>query len=212
MDDMSTGKARENAALGGAGHAMTRIAARKLKGRIAGLYRAGQDDFVTQAVETLDLTFDGIEGDVHGGATRRSGGREPWYKRGTEMRNERQLSLLSPDELQMAADALGIPGIRPEWIGGNMLIEGIANLTWLPPRTLLFFEGGVTVKIDGDNGPCRLSGRSIASHFEGRDDIERGFVAAAKNRRGLVGWVEKPGRIALGEAFQAHLPEQWIYV
>ncbi|MBC8129970.1 MAG: MOSC domain-containing protein [Rhizobiaceae bacterium] len=195
----------------GADHGMKRTAARKMAGRIAGLYRAGPDDFVTEAVEALDLSFAGIEGDVHGGATRRSGGREPWYRRGTEMRNERQLSLLSPDELAASAEALKVTEIQPEWIGGNMLIEGIARLTWLPPRTLLFFEGGLTLKIDGDNGPCRASGRSIARHFEGREDIERGFVKAAKNRRGLVAWVEKPGRVAVGETFEAWLPEQWIY-
>ncbi|KQT52807.1 MULTISPECIES: MOSC domain-containing protein [unclassified Aureimonas] len=190
---------------------MQRIPARKLSGRIAGLYAALGEDFVSAPVEALDLSFDGIAGDVHGGPTRRSGGREPWYKRGTEMRNERQLSLLAPDELAQAAEALGIPEIKPEWIGGNMLIEGIADLTHLPPRTLLFFEGGATVKIDGDNAPCRLAGRSIARHFEGRADIEMGFPKAAKNRRGLVGWIEKPGRVALGEAFEARLPEQWIY-
>lgn len=190
---------------------MERVAARRLRGRIGGLYRSIGTDFVTEAVDVLDLGFGGIEGDRHGGTTRRSGGREPWYPRGTEMRNERQLSLLSPDELAAVALALGIPELRPEWIGGNLSIEGIANLTWLPARTLLFFEGGVTLKIDGDNGPCRLSGRSVASRFEGREDIELGFVKAAKNRRGLVAWVEKPGRITAGETFEARLPEQWIY-
>ncbi|RYG97930.1 MAG: molybdenum cofactor sulfurase, partial [Alphaproteobacteria bacterium] len=139
---------------------MQRLPARKLAGRVAGLYAALGEDFVSAPVEVLDLTFDGIAGDMHGGPTRRSGGREPWYKRGTEMRNERQLSLLAPDELAAAATSLEIPEIKPEWIGGNMLVEGIANFTHLPPRTLLFFEGGVTVKIDGDNAPCRLAGRS----------------------------------------------------
>lgn len=190
---------------------MQRTPVRKLRGRVGGLYAALGEDFVSSPVEALDLTFDGIAGDVHGGPTRLSGGREPWYKRGTLMRNERQLSLLAPDELAMAAQALGIPEIKPEWIGGNMLIEGIANLTHLPPRTLVFFEGGVTIKIDGDNMPCRLAGRSIARQFEGRQDIETEFSKAARNRRGLVGWIEKPGRVTLGEAFEARLPEQWIY-
>ena len=67
------------------------------------------------------------------------------------------------------------------------------------------------MKIDGDNGPCRLSGRSIAKHFDGRGDIEFGFVKAAKNRRGLVAWVEKPGKITVGEGVSLRLPEQWIY-
>lgn len=188
-----------------------RVKARTIEGRVVGLYRAGMDDFVTSPVEAIDLDFAGIAQDGHGGLTRRSGGREPWYRKGTEIRNERQLSLLAPDELRIAADTLGIPEIKPEWIGGNVLVEGIPNLTHLPPRTLLFFPGGLTLKVDGDNHPCRLAGRSIAKHFDGRNDIETGFVKAAKNRRGLVAWVEKPGRIVLGEQFEAKIPEQWIY-
>lgn len=188
-----------------------RIAGRKLKGNAAGVYRGDPSGFVTHAVESLDLSFAGMNGDRHGGLTRLSGSREPWYPRGTEIRNERQLSLLAPDELKAVSDALGVPEIKPEWIGGNLLISGIADLTWLPPRTLLFFSGGVTLKIDGDNGPCRLSGSSIAGHYPDRPDIEMGFVKAARHRRGLVAWVEKPGRINAGESFDARLPDQWIY-
>ncbi|MCQ8783938.1 MOSC domain-containing protein [Mangrovibrevibacter kandeliae] len=190
---------------------MTRIPGRKLKARVAGLYAATGEDFVSAAVERLELGFEGIAGDLHAGSTRRSGGREPWYPRGTLMRNERQLSILAPDELAAVASALGVPAVEPEWIGGNMLIEGIEALSWLPPRTLLFFAGGVTLRIDGDNGPCRSAGRAVARNFEGRDDIEFGFVQAAKHRRGLVGWVEKPGSVAVGETLTAMLPEQWIY-
>ena len=81
----------------------------------------------------------------------------------------------------------------------------------LPPRTLLFFEGGVTIKIDGDNAPCRASGRSIAQHVGGRPDIDLAFAQQAQRLRGLVGWVEKEGAIKTGERFEARIPEQWIY-
>ena len=183
----------------------------RLQGRVAGLFGTLGQDFETHPVERLELGFDGIAGDRHGGPTRRSGGREPWYPRGTEMRNERQLSILAPDELAAIAAALNIPELRPEWIGGNIVLDGIAQLTWLPPRTLLFFEGGVTLKGDGDNGPCRIAGRSVAEKTGGGTDVELGFVPAAKKRRGLVAWVEKPGVIAAGESVEARIPEQWIY-
>lgn len=159
----------------------------------------------------LDLSFDGIPGDAHAGQTRNSGSREPWYPKGTEIRNERQLSILAPDELRLVARRLNIPEIKPEWIGGNLVLEGVENLTRLPPRTLIFFEGGTTIKIDGDNKPCRVSGRSIASYFENREDIEFEFSKQAANLRGLVGWVEKPGTIRPGEGFEARIPPQWIY-
>jgi hypothetical protein len=179
---------------------------------VAGLYRtAAPDDFETSPVATLALGFDGIAGDRHGGLTRASGGREPWYPKGTEMRNERQVSILSPDDLAAVATGMNIPELRPEWIGGNILLSGIPQLTLLPPRTCLFFAGGVTIRIDGLNMPCRLSGRSVAARHPGRDGLDLAFVKAAKRRRGLVGWVEKPGMIAAGEAVEAKVPEQWIY-
>lgn len=187
------------------------IPAQKIRGRVAGLYKAEGSNFQTSAVEELSLTFDGIPGDFHAGPTRKSGGREPWYKRGTEMRNERQLSILAPDELRTVAGRLDIPELKPEWIGGNLLLEGVDSLTMLPPRTLLFFDNGVTIKIDGDNGPCRLSGRAIASQYEGRQDIETMFSRQAQHLRGLVGWVEKPGSISVGEEFEARIMPQWIY-
>lgn len=191
---------------------MERTRARRIAGRVAGAFtRSEPKGFVTRAVSHLDLGFVGIEGDVHAGATRLSGGREPWYPRRTEIRNERQISILSPDELAAIAQALDIDEVRPEWLGANLLLEGIANLTWLPPRTLLAFEGGATIRIDGDNAPCRASGRALAAHVTGRPDLELGFAKAARNRRGLVGWVEKPGRVTAGTPFEARLPPQWIY-
>ena len=117
---------------------------RKLAARVAGVFVAPLDHFVTRAVETLPLTFEGIEGDFHAGHTRRSGGREPWYPRGTEMRNERQLSIVAPDELAIVAERMGLAEIRPEWIGANLLLDGVPMLSMLPAGTMLFFKGGVT--------------------------------------------------------------------
>ena len=185
--------------------------AKKITGSIEALYIAAGDNFTSCETPSLALTFDGVSGDFHEGATRLSGGREPWYPRGTEMRNERQLSILSREELAIIAGRLHIPEIRPEWIGCSMVLGGIENLSRLPPRTLLFFDGGVTLKIDGNNGPCKVAGSAIAEHYEGRDDIGIEFPKQAKNLRGLVGWVEKPGIIEQGENFVARIPPQWIY-
>jgi hypothetical protein len=109
------------------------------------------------------------------------------------------------------AQRLDIAGIDPGWIGCNLLLEGIDNLSRLPPRTLVFFAGGVTIKIDGDNGPCKLSGKAIADHYPGREDIVLAFARQAQGLRGLVGWVEKPGIVQKGEKFEARIPPQWIY-
>jgi hypothetical protein len=184
----------------------------RLQGEVKGLFRTGSTrHFETVPVDHLDLTFQGIEGDRHGGLTRKSGGREPWYARGTPMRNERQLSLLSPDDMAAIASGLGIEQVMPEWIGGNLLIAGIADFTLLPPRTCLFFGGGVTIRIDGLNVPCRASGRAIAMHHPDRSNLDTDFVKVARHLRGLVGWVEIPGNIRMGEAVEVRVPEQRLY-
>lgn len=187
------------------------IPAQRLSARVAGVYAAPGDTFVSEQVEALTLSYAGIPGDNHAGLVRKSGAREPWYARGTEMRNERQLSLLSVEELAEVAATLRLDRLEPEWIGGNVVIEGVPHFSLLPPRTLLMFPSGASIRIDGDNGPCRIAGRSIASHVADRADIEFGFVKAAKKKRGLVGWVEREGVIRAGDSVKVRIWEQVIY-
>ncbi|MER9304554.1 MOSC domain-containing protein [Mesorhizobium sp. M0293] len=189
------------------------VPARKLVAKAAALYVAPSDHFQTHLVDELRLGFDGISGDFHAGPTRRSGGREPWYPRGTEMRNERQISIVAADELAIVAQRMDLTEIKPEWIGANLVIEGVPNLSMLPSGTLLFFKGGVTIKVDAQNGPCRIAGRSIAENA-GMADVEAGallFPKMAKRLRGVVAWVEKPGTVKAGEEISVRVPEQWIY-
>jgi hypothetical protein len=192
---------------------ITILPKRRLKARVADLYSAKGSDFISAPVASLELGYDGIPGDYHHGLTRKSGGREPWYPRGTEMRNERQVSIICPVEIAEAARAMGIDRIEPEWIGANIVLEGVPRLSMLPSGTLLFFSGGVTLKVDGQNHPCRLAGGAIAANFPDRDStsLALSFKDAAKRGRGLVAWVEKPGLIEAGEKVTVQIPEQWLY-
>ncbi|GIL02954.1 MAG: molybdenum cofactor sulfurase [Alphaproteobacteria bacterium] len=205
------------------------VPASKLSARVAGVLKATGRDFVSRPVDRLELTYEGVKGDFHAGLTRRSGSREPWYARGTEMRNERQLSILSVEELAAIAEAMGLNRIEPGWIGANIVLEGVEAMTFLPPRTLLMFEGGVTLRVDGANGPCRIAGGSIARHLGARrtgggldrqdaaefdwtkTDLAFAFVEAARMKRGLVAWVERGGAIEPGEDVTVRVWEQWIY-
>jgi hypothetical protein len=108
------------------------------------------------------------------------------------------------------ASGLGIVALPAEWIGGNLLLEGIPSLTRLPPRSILMFPSGAAIRIDGDNGPCRISGSSIAAHT-GVAKHEFDFVQAAKGKRGLVGWVEREGTVSPGDAVKIRIWEQAIY-
>jgi hypothetical protein len=189
------------------------LTARRLKGKVDAVLSAPGHHFATVATDTADMTLDGISGDHHAGATRKAGGREPWYPRGTVIRNERQVSLVSADELAAIARAMGVATIKPEWLGANIVVSGIADFSMLPPRSLLFFEGGATLKVDGQNAPCKIAGRAVADGLgiAERDETALGFVKAAKRLRGLVAFVEKPGKITAGAALEARVPEHWVY-
>lgn len=186
---------------------------KRIAGRVDGLFVAQGSDFITAPVDSLTVDFEGIPGDFHRGYTRKSGGREPWYPRGTQMRNERQVSIVARDELGAAATEMGLTTIDPAWIGANISLADVPMLSMLPASTLLFFEGGVTIKVDFQNGPCKIAGAAIAEAVGRKGDTELAlaFPKAAKRRRGVVAWVEKPGTITMGEAVRVQLPEQWIY-
>lgn len=182
-----------------------------LNGRVNGTFVVETAAVESTARPELMLTYAGVVGDRHEGLVRPSGAREPWYPRGTPMRNERQLSILSAEELAEIAAVLDLPEIPGEWVGANLIVSGIPHLTRLPPRSLLLFPSGATIRIDGDNDPCRKTGKAIMAQVPGRDDIELGFVKAAMGKRGLVGWVEREGAIRAGDAVKVRTWRQAAY-
>jgi MOSC domain-containing protein YiiM len=153
--------------------------------------------------------FTGMEGDCHGGITRKSDVRMvKQYKRDTEVRNSRQLSILSTEELAEVAEVMGIPAVKPEWVGANMVLSGIPDLTLLPPSTRLQFPSGAMIVVDAENHPCRYPADIIAKHHP---EQKRGFVAAAMHKRGVVGWVEGEGVIRTGDTVTIWIPPQRLY-
>jgi hypothetical protein len=164
----------------------------------------------TVEVGEIRLLFSGIDGDCHGGLTRKSDSRMlKQFKRGTEVKNARQVSILSSEELAMIAAAMGLPAVRPEWVGANMVTSGIADLTLLPPSTRLQFPSGATIVVDIENLPCRYPAAVIESLHP---EQTVGFVAAARNKRGIVGWVEAEGIVKAGDAITIWLPPQRTYI
>ena len=182
-----------------------------LSARVEGTYVVEGRAVESTPHPELALTYAGVVGDRHEGLIRPSGSREPWYSRGLPMRNERQISILGAEELAGVAAALSLACLDPAWIGANICLSGIPDLTQLPPRTLLLFPSGATIRIDGDNDPCRKSGRAIMNHVPDRPDLEFGFVKAATNRRGLVGWVEREGTVRPGDEVKVRVWRQALY-
>lgn len=186
------------------------VPARRIKGRVAALYvTTDPKHFETAAVERLALGLDGIAGDRHSGFERLSSGREPWYPRGTSIRNGRHLSILSVEDLAEIARRLAVPEVDARLVGANLVVEGIPKLSLLPRATRLSI-GQAALHVDDQNAPCRVVGRSLARHF-GQPDLELAFPREAKRLRGVVAAVDRAGEIAVGDEIVAHLPEQWIY-
>ncbi|WP_211596708.1 MOSC domain-containing protein [Phreatobacter stygius] len=175
---------------------------------VTGLFSADERDFVSHAVDRLDLGLDGIAGDRHAGATRKTGAREPWHPRGTVIRNDRQVSILSAEELAETAALMGLPTLPAEWIGANITVAGMPALSQLAPMSRLMAPSGATIVVTAYNAPCRQSGRAIAAR-SGVAAHEFGFVKAASGRRGLVGYVERPGLVRLADVLTVVAPRRF---
>jgi hypothetical protein len=167
----------------------------------------------SRRVEDIALDLGGIPGTRHHGFTRKAGPREPWYARGMEMRSARQLTIVSVEELPMIAKAMNVAMIEPEWIGANVVLEGIPRLSWLPSGTRLFFAGA-TIVVEAQNAPCHISGKSIARHLDPdgkRASLALEFPKKAQGLRGLVASVERAGTVRVGEEISVKVPRQSIW-
>ncbi|QFR32801.1 MOSC domain-containing protein [Ancylobacter sp. TS-1] len=186
------------------------IPAQRLAARLAGTLIADGDSFATRAVPGLTVTLEGVPGDRHAGHSRPADSRVPWYPRGTPIRNARQISLVAPDELAEIARRLGVSEVRPEWIGANLVIEGVPHLTALPPGTRLHFPGGAALAVEGENAPCRHAGAAVAA-ATGESAAELGFPKLAGGLRGLVAWVERAGELVAGSDIEVRVPPQRLW-
>jgi len=161
-------------------------------------------------LKRVELGFDGLRGEAHGGLVRPSCGRVTGlYPRGTEIRNTRQISLMSGEELARIGAEIGVDDLPPELLGVNILLSGLPDFSHVPPSARLLADTGACLTIDVQNRPCILPGREIEAAFPGHG---KAFKAAAKGARGVTAWVERPGTLALGDHLTLFIPDQrgWL--
>ena len=133
-------------------------------------------------VPRLELLFSGIKGDMHAGLTRKSDVRTiKQYPRDTDIRNVRQLTIVAEEELADIAALMGIPEMKAEWLGANIVTSGIPDLTLLPPSSRMQFPSGATIVVDMENFPCRQVADVVAKHHP---EPRAGLVASAMHKRG----------------------------
>ncbi len=160
-------------------------------------------------VDRLTLSFAGPEGEAHGGETRPSCSRViDLHPRGTPIRNTRQLSMVSAEELAAIAATMGIEAVDPAWLGASVVVEGLPDFSHVPPSSRLQGPDGVTLAIDMENRPCQLPARVIETSHPG---FGARFKAAARGRRGVTAWVEREGRLALGDRLRLFVPDQPVW-
>ena len=166
----------------------------------------GRDDIRSAPLPSVELGFEGLAGDVHAGLTRPSCVRvTTQYPEGTEIANVRQLSILSAEELAAIAAETGLAAIAPEWLGATLVVSGLPDFSHLPPSSRLQSEARTCLVIDMQNRPCVYPAKEIEKDHPGHG---KGFLPAAKGRRGVTAWVEHPGPLVLGEKLRLHVPDQ----
>ncbi len=166
----------------------------------------------SEPVPEMVLGFAGLQGEVHAGLTRPSCSRvTAQYPKGTEIRNVRQLTVVSAEEMAEVAAGMGLAGFDYAWVGASVVLEGIPDLTHLPPSSRLQGPDGVTIVVDMLNQPCQQVAVTIAK--AGHDEGKR-FRSAAKGKRGVTAWVEREGVLRPGDEMVLHIPDQraWAHI
>jgi len=160
-------------------------------------------------VDSVRVSYAGFEGESHSGLVRPSCVRvRHQYPQGTEIRNTRQVSLVSVEELAVIAANMGIDKLEPEWLGANLLVSGIPDFSQIPPSTRMIFAGGAALVVDLENSPCKYPGEIIERHHPGYGSK---FARAALGLRGVTAWVEREGSIDTGDSIRLFVPPQRIY-
>ena len=174
-----------------------------------GMVPQDRENIRSVAMDQARATYAGFEGDFHAGLTRPACVRvRNLHPKGTEIRNTRQLSILSAEEMAQIAAAMDLPELDPTLLGASIILKGIPDFTLVPPGSRLQNAHGATLVVDIENGPCNLPAREIEADAPGHG---KGFKSAAQGKRGVTAWVEREGPLALGDRLTLFVPNQPVW-
>ncbi len=164
----------------------------------------------SRAVSEMTLDFGGVAEDAHYGETRLSCSRvTQQYQKGTSIRNTRQISVVSQEELNAIATELELETLDPTWLGATIVLSGIPDFSHIPPSSRLQCErSGATLTVDMYNRPCHIVSKTIEGVRPGHG---KDFKLVAKERRGVTAWVELGGELRLGDEMRLHIPDQRVW-
>ncbi len=159
-----------------------------------------------QPLAQMALDLGGYAPEAHAGQTRPACSRvKALYRGGATIRNTRQLTLVSTDEMALIAADMGLERIAPEWLGASAVIDGIPDFSNIPPSSRLCAQGGPSLVADMQNRPCSWPAKEIEREAPGKGHL---FKKAARGRRGITAWVEHAGDLTIGAALTLFVPDQ----
>ncbi len=163
-------------------------------------------------LQEMSLGFAGFQGESHAGLTRPACSRvKAQHPRETEIRNVRQMAVVSAEEMAEVAVKLGLEAMDHAWVGASLVVSGIPDFSHLPPSSRLQGPDGVTLVIDMQNRPCQEPAVTIEKARPGHG---KAFKAAAEGKRGVTAWVEREGVLRIGDRITLHIPDQrpWAHL
>jgi hypothetical protein len=175
---------------------------REFEAKLVSLHSGKNENMSKESHDSLTVELDGFAGDKHSGFVRlaASWDSEPT---GTPRRNERSWSGVSSEELAIISEKMDLrEPLDPATLGANICLEGFANFSQLPRGSKLIFPSGAVLLVEEDNPPCADMGRRIAEVFTtnaGEAAAGKFFPKHAMERRGVVGVVDVPGVINVGD-------------
>jgi hypothetical protein len=182
-----------------------------IKGKVVSLHVGKNADLSKQPKVSLSAEIGGFAGDKHQGPMRETWEGE-WEPAGTLRRNERQWSGVSVEELAHITERLDLTEpLSPETLGANLCFEGIPEFSLLPKGTRLVFPSGAVLLAEEYNPPCSDMGEQIVSKYSTRSSeplTDKSWLRPASGRRGLVGVIDVPGEIRVGDEVEVRVYEE----
>jgi MOSC domain-containing protein YiiM len=189
---------------------MKRFLGKTLTAKVVSVHVGNNNDLSKGARETLTAEIGGFAGDKHQGPVRLAweGELEP---AGTQRRNERQWSGISVEELAHITERLDLTEpLTAETVGANLCVEGIPEFSLLPKGSKLLFPSGAVLLVEEYNPPCTDMGAQIAAKHvtrSGKPLSANAWLRPAAGRRGVVGVVDAPGVIHIGDEVEVRVYE-----
>jgi hypothetical protein len=190
---------------------MKKFLGKILTGKVVSVHMGNNEDLSKDTRESLTAEIRGFAGDKHQGHVRVAweGG---WESAGTIRRNERQWSGVSVEELAHITERLDLTEpLTPETLGANLCVAGIPRFSLLPKGTKLLFPSGAVLLVEEYNPPCTDMGAQIAAKYStrsGKPLTDNAWLRPASGRRGVVGVVDVPGVIHVGDEVEIRIYEE----